>query len=359
MDLHDLSTPFAVLDLDIAERNARFMGDRARELGVDLRPHVKTSKCPQLARIQVQGHSGGITVSTLAEAHAFFAAGFTDQTWALPLPLSRADEALRLAKKMDLKLLVDQRHTVDALSALAKARGQNARVLVKVDCGYHRAGVDPTDPKSVALVRHIADEPNLELVGVLTHGGHSYDCVNADEVRIVAAQERDVTTAFAERLRADGLEVPVVSVGSTPTCTHVDHLDGVTEIRPGNYIFYDLDQVARQTCSIEDVAMYVVASVIGRYDDRMLLDAGALALSRDPGPGPDFGLLQDLDGQALHGLRLVGLSQEHGKVRGHRANLDRVRVLPNHSCLTAAAHSELVVVRGRRVIDRWPVAQGW
>jgi D-serine deaminase-like pyridoxal phosphate-dependent protein len=247
------------------------------------------------------------------------------------------------------------------------------RVLLEVDCGDHRTGVDPDADESVALARAIAAAKHVELVGILTHAGHSYACRDREQLAAVARQERDVAVAFAERLRRVGLAVAEVSIGSTPTMSAIDDLTGVTEVRPGNYVFYDAFQAAIGSCSLEDAAFSVLASVIGLYPEagRLVLDAGALALSKDEGarhvdPAAGFGVLADLEGRPLNeALRLVSLSQEHGVVRRPSAALaglgvgDRVRVIANHSCLAAALHPQLFVARGQDVVDRWQPLRGW
>jgi D-serine deaminase-like pyridoxal phosphate-dependent protein len=370
MHLADLPTPAAVVDLDIVERNCARMAERLAAQGVRIRPHVKTHKCTALAKLQ---GGQGITVSTVAEARAFGAAGFHDQILAVPVAPQRIEEVLELGREFRLAVLVDDPEVAAKLSRSAEGRGQRAPVWLKVDCGYHRAGVDPLSPRAMSLARSLAQAPGLDFQGLLTHAGHSYDCVDAAGILRVAQQEVSVLTGLARRLRASGVPVPGVSVGSTPTLSVPHDLGGVTEGRPGNYVFYDLHQAAIGSCTVADIAISVLSTVIGVYPDRgtLLLDAGALALSKDPGAthmadGPSWGLLMALSGRPLPGLRMVGLSQEHGKVRisqaGNVSSLavgDRVRVLPNHSCLVAAMHAQLVVVRGQQVIDRWSPVRGW
>ncbi len=373
--LGDLAGPAAVVDLDVLERNCAAMRDRARALGVTLRPHVKTHKSAEIARLQVGDGPPRVTVSTLAEAAAFAAAGFDDLTWAVPIAPPRIGEALDLADGAGrLNLLLDHEDARAALDRAARARGLRVPVYLKVDCGYHRAGVDPEDPASVDLARRIAGSPGLEFAGVLTHGGHGYGCRDRAGIAVVAAEERDVTVRFAARLRAAGVEVPVVSVGSTPTCAVVDHLTGVDEIRPGNYALFDLFQAAIGACSLDDIALTVLGTVIGRYPERgsIVLDTGGTALSHDPGPrhvdpGCGYGAVIPLDGRATDRPppRIVALSQEHARVAVD-ADLarsfaigDRVRVLPNHACMTAGLFDRYHVVRGDRIVDVWRPAKYW
>ena len=374
MRVDELPTPCAVVDLDRLERNCERMAERMRSLGVRLRPHVKTHKCVEAARLQVRGHFGGITVSTLAEARAFAAAGFSDITYAVPIAPARIAAAVELAAQVErLAVLVDNESLVGELEAGAAGGGVRLRVLLKVDCGAHRAGVDPTAEAGVALAARLAASPYLELAGVLTHAGHAYRCRDAGEAAGVAEQERDVTVAFAERLRAAGIAVGEVSVGSTPTMCAAADLAGVTEARPGNYAFFDAFQAAIGSCTLDDVAFFVLAAVIGCYPARgeLLLDAGALALSQDAGPRHvdaecGYGVLvHPLSRRRRRGLELTGLAQEHGQVRGTPelvAGLpigSRVMVVPNHSCLAAALHPRYAVVRGDTVVDEWVPVRGW
>ncbi|MCA9620972.1 MAG: alanine racemase [Myxococcales bacterium] len=369
MELRDVPTPAAVVDLARVEHNCAGMAERARALGVSLRPHVKTHKCVEAARLSVAGHFGGITVSTLAEARAFAAAGFRDITYAVPLSLARMDEAVALAAEVDrLGLLVDH---ADAAIALAEAGRRHDRVVdcwLKVDCGYHRAGVIPGTSAAEQAVAAIVGRPELAFAGLLTHAGHSYACRDRAAITEVAAEERRVVVDFAAALRARGIEVPAVSLGSTPTLSVAEDLTGVTEVRPGNYVFYDAFQAAIGSCRLEDAAFSVLTSVIGHHPDRLVIDAGALALSKDPGiegETPSFGVVADLEARPIAGLRLGALSQEHGIIHGPPSALaerrlgERLRIIANHSCLAAACHPELQVVRGPEVVERWHPLRGW
>jgi D-serine deaminase-like pyridoxal phosphate-dependent protein len=370
--IRTLPTPALLLDADVLERNVKHMAQRIGRLGARLRPHVKTHKCIEIGRLQLQHGARGITVASIAEAQAFARAGFDDITWAVPLPASRLTEVVRLAKAITLRVLVDAPEAVRALAARAKRAGLRIHTWLEVDCGYHRSGVDPGDAASVELARRIAESPHLEFDGVLTHGGHGYHARTHEERLAVARQEREATAGFAERLRGAGVAVPSVSVGSTPTMAATDSLAGVDEVRPGNYVFYDWMQAAVGVCGVEDVAVSVLATVIShqRLAGHCIVDAGALAMSKDLGPGPDElrrGLgpvYRDLTGPALEdGLWLTAVSQEHGFVGGTDAGAienrfavgERVRIMPNHSCLTAAMFDEYWVVRGEDVVDRWTI----
>lgn len=372
--ISDLDTPAAVVDLDVFEHNTAVMADRARNLGVQLRPHVKTHKCIEAARLQVRGQFGGITVSTLAEAQGFSAAGFRDITYAVP-PAPRSAPALaELTRSVDrLSVLVDHPTTADALESAARAAGVRLGVFLKVDCGLHRAGLGPDDPLLPALAARLARSRHLDFRGLLTHAGQAYHCRTWDEVQDVSRRERDIVVCTAERLRRGGIDVKEVSIGSTPTVQAAEDYAGVTEIRPGNYAFFDAFQTALGACAVADCAFTVLTTVVGRYPLRAsaVIDAGALALSKDEGarhidPRPSFGIVLPEEGGApLAGLRIVSLTQEHGVLEVEDGEDEscsvgrRFRIVPNHSCLAAALFDRFAVARGTEIVDEWRPLRGW
>jgi D-serine deaminase-like pyridoxal phosphate-dependent protein len=360
--IHDLPTPALLLDLDVLERNLHRMSERAAGLGVVLRPHVKTHKSLEVAGMQRDLGISGITVSTLYEARVFADHGFDDVTWAFPVILTRLKEVRELADRLTLRLVVD---SPEAVGELEKLRIP-LHVWLKVDCGYHRAGVDPESPLALELARRLAESPTLIFDGLLTHSGHAYDGRSREEIAAIAEQERRVMADLAEELRGEGIAVPAVSVGSTPALSVVERLDGVTEVRPGNYCFYDFTQATLGSCGVRDCAVTVLASVVSCRpgDGRSVVDAGALALSKDLGPDrPDRPSMGEVFADYEAGIlddeaRLVSLSQEHGILSAARPVGSRVRILPNHSCLTVAQFDEYAVVRGERVVDRWRIWRG-
>jgi D-serine deaminase-like pyridoxal phosphate-dependent protein len=357
--INDLATPTLLLDLDVLERNLEQMQAKADRLGVALRPHIKTHKCIEVGERQRALGARGIAVSTLPEARVFADHGFDDITWAFPLIFVRLEEVVELAQRITLRLVVDSAEAVRALEQTE----QPLHVWLKVDCGYHRAGVDPRSHTVVDLARAIHESRTLEFDGILTHAGHTYDGPTRGESAVVAATERDVMVELAERLRADGIPVPGVSVGSTPGMHAVEQLDGVTEARPGNYALHDYTQVLLGSCTPRDCAVTVLASVASSQPaaGHCVVDAGALALSKDLGRGdvsqPSMGEIYDdyAAGTLRRDARLVSLSQEHGKVSRALPVGSRVRILPNHSCLAVACFDEYHVVRGKQVVDRWRV----
>lgn len=355
-------TPALLLHLDVVERNLAYMAERARRLGVALRPHIKTHKSVELAKRQLAHGAAGLTVSTLFEAEAFARAGFTDLTWAFPLDPTHIPHVRRIAERATVRVLVDDLGTAQALS------GSGLHVWLKVDCGYHRAGVDPASPYALDVARELGAERGLTFDGILSHSGHAYRTRSKAEAARVAEQERQVMVWFADLLRKDGLPVRGISVGSTPAMAAVQDLTGVTEARPGNYIFYDRTMVLIGCCAPADVGVTVLASVVSHQPGaaHFVVDAGALSLSKDLGPThldvpPAMG---EVRGHPE--LTVASVSQEHGIIRAATpAAIDRkftvgeqLEIVPNHSCLTMAHFDEYAVVTGGAVTDRWKIERG-
>ena len=374
MNANSIKTPGLLLDIARIRKNADRISDIAKRNNVRLRPHIKTHKCIEVARIQTDGHNGAITVSTLAEARAFAKHGFTDITYAVPIERGKFSDVIEILQSgVKLNLLTDDAETVKQLDAAAGSAGVKFDVFVKIDCGTHRVGVEPNTDEAFAIPRQIDDARNLDFAGILTHAGHSYDVKTKEQILAIARHERDVMLQLAETIRVGGgVDVPTVSIGSTPTISMVDHLNGVDEIRPGNYIFFDNYQATLGSCSFEDTALTVLTAVIHKDTSRkrFVVDAGAIALSKDRGPvgldpGCGYGHVLDLDGNET-GMRVTGMSQEHGEIDAkdsegfNRLKVgDRVRILANHSCLTAAQHSHYNILENGEIVDRWEIHRGW
>lgn len=370
MNLETIPTPALILDVERVRRNATRIGRRVTDLGAQLRPHIKTHKCIEVARIQTNGHSGALTVSTLAEARAFAAAGFSDITYAVPIEPGKFQAAIDLAKLCNrLALLTDDVEIPAPLNDVARKAGIILDLFLKVDSGYHRCGVEPDSEEAITIPAQIARCSNLRFAGILTHAGHSYNYPDHAERLKVARHERDVMVELADRLRAQGIEVPTVSIGSTPSITIVDHLKGVDEARPGNYIFFDAFQAAIGSCSFEDCALTVLSAVVHRNGhNKVVIDAGAIALSKDRGavdfqPDCGYGRVLNLEARDL-GLTVSSVSQEHGQILLQNCDDklavgDRVRVLANHSCLSAAQHAHYYVLERGEIVDQWPIMRGW
>jgi len=353
--LHDIPTPALVLDLDKLEHNLDLMAAKAKRLGVRLRPHIKTHKSIEIGRMQLERSGAGITVSTLEEAEAFISNGFDDVTWAFPVILNRLDEIRGLAERATFRVLVDSMEAVEALEGL----GMPLQLFIKVDCGYGRAGVDPESDDAIAIAERIEASAHLDFNGILTHSGHAYHAESFADLRAAAEDERRALVDFAERLGDRGIRVRELSVGSTPAMSAVENLEGITEARPGNYALYDYMQVQLSACDVSDCAATVLASIVSSHETRSICDAGALALSKDigvRGHRTDGEIFADYEAGTLEpDLRVLGLSQEHGKIAGRVPVGQRVRIVPNHSCLTVACFDRFFVVRGEEVVDQWSV----
>ncbi|WP_068256765.1 alanine racemase [Janibacter corallicola] len=369
-------TPFALVDRAKVERNVTRLGEHLRSLGVAQRPHVKTSKALEPTRM-VHGGIGPITVSTLAEAEFFADAGYTDILYAVGIAPGKLDRVARLrARGVDLTILLDTVAQAEAVIAFVAEHGEGLPALIEIDSDGRRAGVEPEDPRLLEIARVLADG-GAQLRGVMTHAGGSYFAYTPEALRAVAEQERAAAVRAATRLREGGHPAPVVSVGSTPTAHAASDLTGVTEVRAGVYVFFDLVMAGVGVCTLEDIALSVVATVIGRGpgDASLLTDAGWTATSNDRGTSVQavdqyLGVVTTEAGEVIEDLVMVGASQEHGVLAvrpGAKRRLPdlpvgtRVRILPIHACATASQHDhfEVMAREGEPVTERWERAGGW
>ena len=366
--LHDLPTPCLLLDLGILKRNIATMAAAvARHPGVALRPHMKTGKSAQIAELAAPG-KGPITVSTLAEARYFADHGFSDQIYAVGITPQKLDTVAALnAAGHAVKVITDD---LDTARAIAAHPGK-LEALIEVDVGEARAGVAPDSAELLQLAAILG----ARCAGVLSHSGHSYAGRSIAAMAEIAEVERQGILRAAARLREAGAAPRIVSAGASPTALHAATLDGITEMRAGVYMLGDLFQAGIGTHALQDIAVTVLASVTGRYPARgtVLVDAGALALSKDRSTeaGPQdwkFGRVLDLDGAPLAGGAVVArVHQEHGEIRATDGALPfdalpvgaRLRIVPNHACLTAAAHERFIVLDEGRIVAEWGRVNHW
>lgn len=372
-----IHTPALLVDQARFDGNIARLNRQLRRLNVPLRPHLKTVKNDRLARRMLDGHPGGATVSTLAEADYFFAAGIDDLLYAVGIaPGKLAQSARRIADGMHLTLILDH---PDAARAVAEAAGTHRtafRVLLEVDADGHRAGFRPDDPALIQTARILAQAGAVP-AGVMVHAGGSYACRDRDCLVRMARRERDAAVAAAESLRAAGFEAPIVSVGSTPTAMFAEDLTGVTEIRAGVYAFMDLVMAGLGVCELDDIAVSVLTEVIGHRSEHgeALVDAGWMSLSRDRGTADQaidrgYGVVCDEAGRVLSPEVIVRASnQEHGILArrdGEPLELDefpigrRLRILPNHACATAGQFEEMWLISAHgETIERLERCRGW
>lgn len=375
--LRDLETPCLVLDAERMERNVARLRARLAGLGVGLRPHLKTCKSVEVARHVMDSPRGPATVSTLKEAAFFAAAGVRDMIYAVGIAPAKLAQVLALrAEGVDLVVLLDTVAQAEAVAAASREAGRPIPALIEIDCDGHRSGVQPGDTERLLAIGRALGQ-GAELRGVLTHAGGSYAARGEQALRQCAEDERRGVVAAATALRAAGLPCPVVSLGSTPTAHSATDLTGVTEVRAGVFVFFDLVMAGIGVCRVEDIALSVLATVIGHQRDKgwILIDAGWMAMSQDRGTSKQavnqgYGLVCDLAGKAYPDLILADANQEHGIVAvrpGSAGRLpelaigDRVRILPNHACATGAQHRSYQVVRGSdaTVEAEWPRFGGW
>ncbi|MFE2939952.1 DSD1 family PLP-dependent enzyme [Streptomyces sp. NPDC059255] len=356
--LADPDTPFAVVDVHKVLRNIDRLAARADRLGVALRPHMKTAKSRDVAALMHGGTTGPVTVSTLAEAEAFADGGYTDITYAVGIDPHKLPRVIALLRRgVTLRVLLDSREQAVFVAGTAREAGLVVPAQIEIDCDGHRGGLKADAPGLVGIGRILHEAGCLD--GVLTHAGESYFAYAPEDQRQAAENERDTAVAAAERLRAAGLPVSTVSVGSTPTAHAAENLTGVTELRAGNYVFFDLVMAGLGVCRVEDLALSVVVTVIGHRPEYgwIVTDGGWMAMSRDRGTANQptdqgYGLVLDLAGDPIPNLVMSAASQEHGTLTARDgADLPdlpvgtRLRILPNHACATAAQH------RGYHVID--------
>jgi D-serine deaminase-like pyridoxal phosphate-dependent protein len=374
--LDSLETPRLILDAGRLARNCTAMREHCRRLRVTLRPHLKTAKSLEVARVALAGEKGAITVSTLHEAEYFARNGYRDILCASGTVPGKLAHAARIQRETgcDLILVTDALAVAEAAAQSAQENGVTFSFLIEIDCGEHRSGLLPDAAEVIALARALHAAPRLRLRGVMAHAGHSYGADEPAGVGPIAAAERNAAVGAAARIREAGMPCDIVSIGSTPTVLMADHLRGVTEVRAGIYMLWDLAQLSRKMCGIDDIAVSVLASVIGhtRHARTLILDAGALALSKDIGankllPDAGYGYLCDPHTmQRLGSLAVDTVHQEHGTVLVDDASwFDRlpvgslVRVLPNHACITCAGYDAYEVMRNGAVVERWERANGW
>lgn len=368
MKVTSLPTPQILVDRNKASRNIERMQAGVASHGKRLRPHAKTHKSTAFAREQLAAGAAGICCAKLGEAEVFAAAGVDDIRLPYPIHPSNAPRVLGLQDKTRLSIIVDHPDAARAWSDIMASAGRRLDVLVKVDVGFHRCGVDPRTPAALALVKQVAASPGLRLRGLLSHAGHSYQAQSDHELGEIATQEVNLLWTLAQAARQESIPIDEISVGATPTARFSWVLDAITEMRPGNYIFGDRTQVALGALAMEECALTVLARVVSKpTSDRVILDCGSKTLSSDAARGfgfqPGYGaIFEDLESDHVDSRLVIDrLSEEHATVKvmapSTRLQLgDLVRIVPNHACVVANLTDEVRLVDGLTVLQTLPVA---
>ena len=375
-NLEELDTPCLILDKSLLEKNCQKARKKCRELNTILRPHVKTPKSIEVAKIALDNQEGPITVSTLNEAEYFANAGFKDILYAvcvIPKKLNRLNFIQQKYSCM-VRMVIDSVFVAQEILNYSKLHNANFEILIEIDCGEGRSGLFHQDQKIRDISRVFAEYEQTNLIGVLTHAGHSYSTKDKNEILSISNIERAEVLASIKNFSNFDKMSPVISVGSTPTMFLASNLDGISEIRAGIYMFWDLAQASRGICKIEEIAISVLASVIGHNHQRkrIIIDAGSLALSKDVSANnfmkeAGFGLVCNPDtGIPFDGLNVSEVHQEHGSIDVQTTDWfenfpigSLVRILPNHACLTCAAHEKYNVLENEQITESWSRTNGW
>jgi D-serine deaminase-like pyridoxal phosphate-dependent protein len=377
MNVNSVRTPCLIVDIEKVSKNISRMHRQVERLGVKLRPHAKTAKNINILKMALDGQAGGITVSTLKEAEYFFQKGISDIVYAVGISPQKVPPIVELVRKgADVKIILDSREQVYFAGRVAEQYGVVVSALIEIDCDGHRSGVGPNSDELLDLGAVLSSTPGIELKGILTHAGESYHAPSLKELKKMACLERDAAVSAAKRLSDSGYPCELVSVGSTPTALFADDLTGVTEVRAGNFMFFDLFMAGVGVCSEEDIALSVLTSVIGHQEKKnwLITDSGWMALSRDRGTAKQkkdqgYGLIMSENGEILDDLITIDTSQEHGIISSRSGRtLPRkdypvgtlLRILPNHACATATMYDQYHIVgRNNEITDIWDRIRGW
>ncbi len=371
-----LDTPIALLDVSRMQHNIQRMQQRMNKLDVRLRPHVKTSKSLPVIQAQLAAGACGVTVSTLKEAEYCFANGIDDVFYAVAMAPGKLHQALALRRKgCRLSILTDSVVAAQHIVAFGQEHEERFEMWIEIDCDGHRSGLAADDETLVAVARLLI-EGGMQLRGVMTHAGSSYDLDTPEALEAMAEQERSLCVSAAGRIRNAGLPCPEVSIGSTPTALSAQSLEGVTEVRAGVYVFFDLVMHNIGVCAADELALSVLTTVIGHQQDKgwIIVDAGWMAMSRDRGTQrqrQDFGYGQVCteSGDWIEGARVTGANQEHGIITlavedsgdiTERFPIgSQLRILPNHACATGAQFPDYHALDAEGSVQTWSRLHGW
>jgi len=358
MNVHELSTPALVVDLDIVERNLDTMARLCRQQGIHLRPHTKTHKTPEVARMQVERGAIGVTVAKVGEAEVMAAGGLDEILVAYPvIGAEKLRRLAMLAGERSVLVSLDDERTAQELSRAAVNADSTFGILVEFDSGYRRCGLQP-GPACAQLAAKIEKLPGLRFLGLMTYFGSVWG--SADERREEAHRMVEPVARALEAMAAAHVPVEIVSGGSTPAAEFCGQIPGLTEIRPGTYVYNDLNTLYQGACRLEDCAVHILTTVVSTaVTGHAMIDAGSKTLSSDPlsaGAKAGFGrIMEALDAP------LFKLSEEHGHVDAtkseHRFCVGEVlSIIPNHICTCINMHDEAFLIRNNQVVGSWRVA---
>lgn len=364
--LTDVETPAVILDPVRLDANLQAMQQLADRHGVHLRPHVKTHKSLEIGKRQISGGATGITVATVDEACVFLAGGFKSITIARPVISPGKLDRLFASTPDDaeIRIVVDSVEGYAAVSAGSPDSHDAVGIFIKIDVGLHRCGLLPDDPSLIPLAQRIHEDGKLDLRGILSHAGHAYAAQSKEEVATVAEQERQIMLGVRDTLLGQRIPVPEVSVGATPAVLGADSFEGITEIRPGNYVFLDMLPINAGVARVEDVSLSVLATVISKNDTYYITDSGSKTLTSDAGVHGmtgtrGFGRAYPVENfpDQNHAMVVEKVSEEHGILDRGPGDLpigSLVRIIPNHACPVANLAREYVVL-SENSYTTWPI----
>lgn len=368
MQLSGLQTPAVVIDTGRVTRNIDTMQRAADAAGFLLRPHAKTHKLPSIAKQQIARGAVGICCAKPSEAMVFAGAGIEDIRIPYPVHPSKQSLILALMERTRLSIIVDDAEVATAWANVMAKAGRTLSVLVKIDVGFHRCGVDPVSPEAPHLIAVVSAMPGLKLCGILSHAGHGYHAASEAALRLIAEEEVNAMTRLAAHMRKKGIDVEEISIGATPTARFSLTHKGPTEMRPGNYVYFDRTQVGLGAATIDDCSLTVLSTVVAKHPGRIILDAGSKTLSNDGARGfqplAGYGALSPSASGDLRphdGFLVERLSEEHATVKVAEGapglNIgDRVRIIPNHSCVVSNLVDAVHLVDGDTVVESPAVA---
>ena len=374
--LKDLFTPCLILDRGKLDDNIRKLKSIVSKQKIDFRPHLKTAKCLEITKILVKEFGPRAMVSTIEELEQLKSSGINDFLYSVAIVPNKLDRIARnLSNNCKITVSVDNISTAQELVTFYKTTGNRITAVIELDLDGHRSGVRPYANEQLIKISKCLDEFDL-FRGVMSHAGESYGLSNEEDINNCAKNEANQTLMAAETIQKVGINCELVTIGSTPTALSGSKNIGITELRAGVFIFFDLVQSGVGVCELNEIALSVLTTVISINIeiDAIIVDSGWMALSRDRGTSSQeinygYGQVCDEHGELIEDLIVTNVQQEHGiiKVReGSDAKLpnlkpgDLLRILPNHACATAAAHSRYHVVnREDKSIKIWDRFSGW